>query len=114
VASSFSVDIVVEKAMELGGIAVPAHVDKPIFSIVSQLGFLPDLPFSAVELSSGFVRKNGDSYGLVDKKVRIITASDSHFLDTVGSAGFEIDCEDDDLFGILMERKFCEQSRIFY
>ena len=112
VASMFSVNAVVQKAMELGGFAIPAHVDKPVFSILTQLGFLPELPFSAIEISSGFVRKNGCNHGKIDENMQIITSSDSHYLHTVGSAGFEIDTDGDDLFGILKELQNKKNDKI--
>ncbi|MCK7512827.1 MAG: hypothetical protein MZV70_58255 [Desulfobacterales bacterium] len=32
-----------------GGIAIPSHIDSPTFSIISQLGYIPDdLPFDAL------------------------------------------------------------------
>lgn len=33
----------------LGGLFIPAHIDRPSFSLISQLGFLPDLAYSALE-----------------------------------------------------------------
>ena len=115
VASSYSVDDVVRTAIKHDGLAFPAHVDKPVFSILTQLGFLPELPFSAVEISSGFVRKNGCNFDKIDKNMQIITSSDSHFLHTVGSAGFEIDTDNDDLFGILkgLQNKKTEKIKCF-
>lgn len=105
VASSYSVDDVVQTAIRYDGIAFPAHIDKPIYSILTQLGFLPDLPFSAVEISSGFVRQNYNNYNTIAPNMHIITSSDSHFLHTIGTAGFEIDTPNDNLFGILKELK---------
>jgi len=115
VASSYSVDDVVQMAIQHGGLAFPAHVDKPVFSILTQLGFLPDLPFSAVEISSGFVRKdynNCNNYGKISPNMQIITSSDSHFLHTVGTAGFEIDAETGDLFGFLKDLKNQKNDKI--
>jgi len=115
VASSYSVDDVVRMAIKHGGLAFPAHVDKPVFSILTQLGFLPDLPFSAVEISSGFVRRdynNCDNYSRVAPNMQIITSSDSHFLHTVGAAGFEIDAEISDLFGFLKDLKNQKNDKI--
>jgi hypothetical protein len=47
--------------------------------------------------------------------MQIITSSDSHFLHTVGSAGFEIDTDNDDLFGILkgLQNKKTEKIKCF-
>jgi 3',5'-nucleoside bisphosphate phosphatase len=40
------------EVIERGGLFIPAHIDRPSFSIISQLGFLPDLPYSALEVTS--------------------------------------------------------------
>jgi len=43
---------VVKRVRGLGGLAVPAHVDRPSFSILANLGFVPpDLQVPALELS---------------------------------------------------------------
>lgn len=115
VASSYSVDKVVELTHKFGGLAIPAHIDKNIFSILAQLGFLPNLPFSAIELSSGFVRKNysrTNDYQIVDEKMQVITSSDSHYLHTVGTAGFEIDTDETNLFEILRNLNNKKQENI--
>ncbi|MDR0304320.1 MAG: PHP domain-containing protein [Chitinispirillales bacterium] len=115
VASSYSVNDIVQMAIRYDGIAFPAHTDKPVFSILTQLGFLPDLPFSAVEISSGFVRKNYNNYynyNRINPNMQIITSSDSHFLHTVGTSGIEIDTESNDLFGILKELKNQKNDKI--
>jgi hypothetical protein len=40
------------EARERGGLVIPAHVDRPVDSVISQLGWLPDdLEVDAVELS---------------------------------------------------------------
>ena len=37
----------------IGGIFIPAHIDKPQNSLISQLGFVPpDLPYDALEISA--------------------------------------------------------------
>jgi len=112
VASSYSVDEVVQLAQKFGGLAIPAHIDKNIFSILVQLGFLPDLPFSAIELSSGFVRKGGFGASNPYEKMQIITSSDSHYLHTIGTAGFEIDTNETDLFEILRNLNNQKQENI--
>lgn len=44
---------VIKKVQVLGGVAVPAHIDRPSFSILANLGFVPaDLQVPALELSS--------------------------------------------------------------
>ena len=40
-----------ETVHNLGGLFIPAHVDRPMYSIISQLGFIPlDLKFDALEI----------------------------------------------------------------
>lgn len=114
-ASFLSIDDVVKSAKKLGGLAIPAHIDKNVFSILAQLGFLPDLPFSAIELSAGYVRKNysdTNDYSLIDSKMQVITSSDSHYLHTVGTAGIEINTDETDLFEILQKINNQKQENI--
>ncbi|HIZ87762.1 MAG TPA: PHP domain-containing protein [Candidatus Coprenecus pullistercoris] len=48
------IDEVAAFVASIGGIFIPAHIDKPHNSVISQLGFIPPgLPFDALELSAG-------------------------------------------------------------
>jgi hypothetical protein len=42
-------DEICAEAAERGALVIPAHVDRPMFSVSSQLGFLPPGPYDAVE-----------------------------------------------------------------
>ena len=69
-----------------GGLAVPSHVDRPSFSVMSQLGVFPtDAGFDAIEISAssrGTRRAAAfEAYGLP-----VITSSDSHSLGEIGAA----------------------------
>lgn len=47
-----SIEQVVERVHELGGACLPAHVDRPSFSLLGNLGFVPPgLPVDGLELS---------------------------------------------------------------
>lgn len=79
-------DIVTE-VHRLGGLCIPSHVDRPSFSILSQLGFIPpDLDLDALEVSRHVKRDE------VPRKIPeagnypLVTFSDAHFLDDIGSA----------------------------
>jgi len=90
-ATTLTVDDLRERTTELGGLFIAAHIDKPCFSVISQLGFLSG-EFTAVELSrAGAIReearKLADGYAAV-------TASDSHYIHTIGSAYVEFEAED--------------------
>lgn len=71
---------VVEQTKALGGIALAAHVDRPAYSLVGQLGFIePDFGFAAAEIS-----QLGWTKGLQSKLQRVtgflpyVTDSDAH------------------------------------
>ncbi len=85
VTSMLSLDEIVKRAVARGGLAVPAHVDKPLFSIISQLGFVPEGDFAALELSYGAVRANNVSPFEVHG-YPLLTSSDSHYPETIGRA----------------------------
>ncbi len=66
------------------GLAIPAHIDRPMFSIISQLGMLTGDPFDAVEYSPHWDGvTNPDPTG---RTLPHITGSDAHYLHQVGSA----------------------------
>jgi PHP family Zn ribbon phosphoesterase len=78
----------VEKEVHrLDGLFIPAHIDRPFMSIISQLGFIPGtLRVDAVELSqrediTEFANKNPWV-----KKFTIIQNSDAHYPDNLGEA----------------------------
>ncbi len=84
--SAFNIGSLLDKVHSLGGLCIPAHIDRQVYGIVAQIGFLPDEPFDAVELTpSGKPTLAGD--------YPIIRNSDSHLLETLGSAFTEFDIE---------------------
>ena len=49
--SDLSLDDVVRRVRALGGLAIPAHIDRPSFSLLANLGFVPpSLDVPALEL----------------------------------------------------------------
>ena len=51
--ADLTVEQVVQQVNALGGICLPAHVDRPSYSLLANLGFIPpDLPIAGIELSS--------------------------------------------------------------
>jgi PHP family Zn ribbon phosphoesterase len=50
--ANLSLQEAVEGISRLGGLAIPAHIDRKAFSLIANLGFIPpDVPFDALELS---------------------------------------------------------------
>ena len=48
-AAELSLDELLAITEDLGGMFIPAHIDKPLFSIPAQLGFLPPMNYTALE-----------------------------------------------------------------
>lgn len=69
----------------LGGIAVPAHVDRDNYSLLSVLGFAPqDLPFEAYEVARPeHTLSNLVANGRLPAGQQIITGSDAHNLEAL-------------------------------
>ena len=50
--AALTVEQVAQQVNALGGICLPAHVDRPSYSLLTNLGFIPpDLPIAGIELS---------------------------------------------------------------
>jgi len=85
-AISKNLEEVEQKVHSLNGLFIPAHIDKPKFSIPSQLGFIPfDLNVDAVELSihslkADYLTKNKYLQGKT-----FIQSSDSHLPNQIGT-----------------------------
>ncbi len=85
-ASTYDVESLLDLVHSLGGLFIPAHIDRSVFGIVSQLGFLPNENFDAVELTA-----RGDPE--LARDYPIVRNSDSHQLATIGSAFTEFSLE---------------------
>jgi PHP family Zn ribbon phosphoesterase len=71
-ALSMGFDELCARAAEAGALVIPAHVDRPMFSVGSQLGFLPPGPYDAVES----IREPGPH---LRRGLAAISGSDSHY-----------------------------------
>ncbi|MBF7097830.1 PHP domain-containing protein [Alkalibacter mobilis] len=80
-AADISISDLQKICTEIGGVVVPAHLDRKSFSLVSNLGFIPhDMDIKYVELSRRY--KLGENL-LLDKmiqKYKTIRSSDAHYL----------------------------------
>ena len=71
---------------ERGGLAIPAHVDRPAQSLVSQLGFPPPgLPLDAVELTRHAPADFAARHAWWMKDTAVVRFSDAHFPDDIGA-----------------------------
>lgn len=79
------IEKVEKKVRQLDGIFIPAHIDKPRFSILSQLGFIPpDLNYDALEFSPHVKTDLFMSQHPELRKAAFIRSSDAHYPDQIG------------------------------
>ena len=100
-ASDVGVYEAAELAKSRGGIAYPAHVDRPSFSLLSNLGLWdPAMGFCLAELSRlGDPAKWGARSDL--NGVPFITSSDAHYLHEVPDAAHQLNVEEATPQGII-------------
>ncbi len=79
-------DALCAEACGAGALVVPAHVDRPMFSVSSQLGFLPPGPYAAVEAMR-------EPLPALCGGCAVISGSDAHVPEHVGRRAFEIDID---------------------
>jgi 3',5'-nucleoside bisphosphate phosphatase len=91
-ATPLALDAVVALVHAHDGVAVAAHIDRPSFGVIGQLGFFPvEAGFDGVELSRHAPPRGAGEfakYGLP-----IVRASDAHYLDDIGVAHTTLRCE---------------------
>lgn len=81
-------DDLIQEVLSRAGLVIPAHIDRPVHGAVAQLGFLPDLPYSAVE--SIVVPCPYETYHNT-----VITGSDAHYPNSIGRRSFRIQATGD-------------------
>ncbi len=80
-AVDLSLKEIAREVQRLGGLGFAAHVDRPSFSISSQLGFIPsDLKLDALE----FARRPDRGAALGGEGLPVLMSSDAHFLKDIG------------------------------
>lgn len=84
-AVDLSIEQVVNEIHHLDGLAVASHIDRESYSIIGQLGFIPDeLKLDALEISQNIsVEEARNRFGEY-QRYQLIQNSDAHFVDDVG------------------------------
>jgi hypothetical protein len=77
-ATDLALEVVVHTIHEVGGVAIASHIDRPSFSLLSQLGFIPEgLGLDGVEVCLEDVPN-------LPKGLAVIRSSDAHRLEEIG------------------------------
>ena len=94
--ANISLDHAVARVKELGGIAIPAHIDRKAYGLLTMLGFFPpEVPFDAVEISRFTTAEIlSEKYSSI-KKYPVIQSGDVHRLDEfLGKCIFQMELPD--------------------
>ena len=88
-ATTLSLHQIVERIHAFGGLCIASHVDRPAYSLIGSLGFIPeDLALDGVEVSFRVpLCRAQETVGGIGG-YPCVTASDAHFLKDIGRAWF--------------------------
>ncbi len=105
ISCDYDLDSLTKRVHNLGGVVIPAHVDRASFSLTSQLGFIPPGDWDALEV----VRLPPATVNWVDGKQQnmpldtlgypLTTSSDAHYVEHVARRTFELDFSGSPLYG---------------
>jgi hypothetical protein len=86
-ATPFDVTRCVALVHRHGGLAVAAHVDRPHFGVIGQLGVFPhEAGFDAVEVSRHVATGTPEEAAFAAVGLPLLRSSDAHYLADVGAA----------------------------
>lgn len=86
-ATGLTLQEVIGKIHDLGGLSIASHIDRPSYSLLSQLGFVPpDIKLNGVEISRAMKKEEIDSQIPGLGELPMIRSSDAHFLKDIGKA----------------------------
>ncbi|MFW6228762.1 MAG: PHP domain-containing protein [Alkalispirochaeta sp.] len=101
-----SIEEIREETLRRGGLIIPAHIDRSANSIYSQLGFLPGLEFTALEITRRPIPIDTAGHA-------VICDSDAHFVDDIGRRSFTFPAGDgDDPFTALIAALETEETEL--
>ncbi len=84
-AADLPLEAIIREVHRLGGLAIAAHVDRPSFSVIANLGMVPpDAQFDAVEISATLTKDAAVARFPSIAGFPVITASDAHVPQAIG------------------------------
>ncbi|PXY01544.1 histidinol-phosphatase [Marinifilum breve] len=90
-----SIEKIESKVHKLNGLFIPAHINKMMNSIISQLGFLPpDLNVDSLELSHHVTKEEFLKKNKYLSKYSFIKSSDAHYVENIGNTWTNFFMED--------------------
>jgi predicted metal-dependent phosphoesterase TrpH len=89
-AVDLSVEDIVNRIHKIGGLAIASHIDRESYSVIGQLGFIPEnLKFDALEISPNMDIDEARNKFPEYKDIAFIRNSDAHFIEDIGKCFIE-------------------------
>ena len=90
--ANISIDDALARVTALGGLLIPAHIDRRAFGLIAMLGFIPlDLPLEALELSRHITPEEAMRKFPQCASYPLLLGGDAHRLDEfIGANQFEL------------------------
>jgi PHP family Zn ribbon phosphoesterase len=102
--SKLSFETLIHEILLHDGLAIPAHIDRPSNSVLANLGFLPELPYSALEMMRPPVLPSDSNYAIVQ-------GSDAHHISHIARRSCYIEAQSASFDGI---KKALSERHIYY
>lgn len=103
-AADVSLDKVPSLVKEYGGICFPAHIDRTSYSVISNLGMVDEyMGFDIAEITPQADKNDYIKRFPFLGKINILSSSDAHYLENIGSAGGKINVTEPIIDKILSE-----------
>jgi len=103
-ATGLSIEEVYNTAQDLGGVMIPAHVDRDSYSVLSNLGMIPEhlgLKYLEISRTCDFIKLTEKMPEL--KKYRFIRSSDAHALGDIFERESFIEVNEKSIKGLLKQ-----------
>jgi len=96
---------------QLGGVAIPAHIERERFSLISQLGFLnSQADYHAVEISKYNWKKKNYQFEDYLQGFPVISVSGSHFFEDI--CNFFIETKHEEIKDFISLKKYSESKNM--
>ena len=100
--TSISFDEAFDVVKKLGGVFIPAHIDKSANSVIENLGFIPDyLDIKNIEYKSMDKINMFLKAGFIQDSYRLIKSSDAHYLQDIQQDQNKLECNDNSVAAII-------------
>ncbi len=86
-ATLLPVEQIVSAVVSFGGVAIASHIDRQAFSLLGQLGFIPEgMPLDGLEISSRTSQEEARERFHSYRRFSFVRSSDAHYLEDIGKS----------------------------